>query len=136
MTDTFKVIVTGGAYDRRPEKLPFGMTVITPTGGMETRRVDLPKAPGTLGDYALAKLLEWYPGHKGRAHGEYEMFHSSHENGSFVAIFAVDFDTVICTCNDPKKAGSNKADGSHWIACPVHDLDDQGNALGNKYNRL
>lgn len=29
-----------------------------------------------------------------------------------------------CTCNDPEKAGGNKADGSHWVACPVHDLEE------------
>lgn len=29
-----------------------------------------------------------------------------------------------CTCSDPELAGGNLADGSHWIACPVHDSHD------------
>lgn len=30
---------------------------------------------------------------------------------------------AVCTCDDPEKAGGNMADGSHWVACPVHDRE-------------
>jgi hypothetical protein len=66
---------------------------------------------------ALAALAQAF------AHGE-DSEESSLPESMKYDVIAVRMDMHVvadCTCQDPEKAGGNKADGSHWVPCPEHD---------------
>lgn len=112
MTDTFRVYVAAPAFELRKNNMAVAM-ICTPSGDVETRLLSLDGPPDALlGHLVFQMILDQYPANKGRAQGWIQHFNNSRANGSFEASFEIDFDTII------------------------PETDDQGNALGNKYNRI